>query len=101
MLVEPVAGLRPAVLRAVAECEQGLSAPLPPAGSGHRHHVLRLQVLPPCAGRLGEGAIRAGVKTKSGEGYEDLARVGHGAAVALVAQPGSLSEQRRWVAMSD
>ena len=84
---EPVARHRVALLRAVAEREQRLLAPEPPAGLGDRHDLLRGQERPFEPGRrLGERAVVAVVAAQHRERDEDLARVGDGAAVSELAQ---------------
>jgi len=83
---EPVARHRVALLRAVAEREQRLLAPEPPAGLGDRHDLLRGKERPFEPGRrLGERAVVAVVPAQHRERDEDLARVGDGAAVSELA----------------
>ncbi len=77
-----------AQLRLVAEGEQGLLAAGLLAGAGDGEDLLareeRLHIL---LRRVGEGAVVADVAAELGQRNEDLARIGHRAAVEGVAAP--------------
>ncbi len=78
--VEPLAGLRPAVLGAVAEREQGFLAAEFGAAAGDLQHLVRGQVqavavLAELAGHGDEGAVVAAVPAEPGQRDEHLAGV--------------------------
>ena len=75
--VEPLAGLAPAVLRPVAEGEQGFLAAHCGALASDIEDLVRLQVQAVQPVRDGgEGAVPAAVPAQPGQRDEDLARVG-------------------------
>ncbi|MEY9215333.1 hypothetical protein ABH917_004779 [Thermobifida halotolerans] len=89
LLVEPPAGLRPAVLGAVAEGEQRLLAAQGGSLPGDREDLVRGQV---GGGQLrggrGEGAVVTAVPAQSGQRDEDLAAVGDDAGTSGRGQSG-------------
>ena len=77
VLVQPFAGLAPAVLRLVAQGEQGFLAAEFGAAAGDGQHLVGLQVQAVQPVRDGrERAVPAAVPAQPGERDEDLARVG-------------------------
>ncbi len=75
--VQPLFGLVPAVLGAVAQREQGLLAPHGGALAGDVQHLVGAEEGGgELAGRRGERAVAAPVAAQPGQGDEDLAAVG-------------------------
>ncbi len=85
---EPLCGDGVAVLRRLAECEQGFVAPQCRALAGDGENLVERQVRAlEVRRRLGERAVTATVAAEHRERDEHLRREGHAAAVGSVAQP--------------
>jgi hypothetical protein len=94
--VEPLAGGRPALLRPIAEREEGLLAALCGARAGDLQHLRPVQERgghPPWHG--GERAVVTPVPAQPGQRNEDLLRVRHDARPAGREQPGVADHGRR------
>ncbi len=71
----------------VAQCEQRLMAAGAGTGAGDRQHLVGVEIGGLAATRrMGEGAVMADVAAQLGQRDEDLARIGHEAAMPLIAQ---------------
>lgn len=94
-LIEPLLGLRPAVLRPIAQREQGLFATQFSAATGDVQDLVGLQVhaLALCAQlarNRHERAVMALVPAQMGDRNEDLARIGNRQTPGRAATPGGL-----------
>ena len=90
--VQPLASLRPPVLRPVPQREQRLLAPGLGAAAAQLHHLVRLEVHALAGGaqlarHRDERAVVATIAAQAGQRDEDLARVGDHAGAALVDEP--------------
>ena len=84
---EPLLRQWVAILRAIAQGEQGLLASLPAPGLGDGHDVVWSEEgLLESGWRLGERAVVAVVPAEHRQGHEHLAGVGDGRTVAQVAE---------------